>query len=121
MEKSQLMELIKLREKFEKDLIAIPNNYSKHFSFTTNCLIVTSMQISTILACTQESVVSQIYSNQNMLNAVFLTGCQKTRHAQITKSGVLTSYTSLLKYFSLEKRQERSIFPKLLVLTIVSF
>lgn len=40
--KSQLMELIKLREKFEEDLIAVPNNYTKHFFFY--CKLLNSHQ-----------------------------------------------------------------------------
>lgn len=37
-------------EKFEKDIIVIHNGYTTQYSFTTNFLIVTITQISTILA-----------------------------------------------------------------------
>lgn len=65
------MEIAEQREKLENDIIAIHSSYTTQYPFTTNGLIVTLTQISTILASNQKSVVSQFDSNQNMLNSAF--------------------------------------------------
>ena len=79
------MELIKLREKFEKDLMEVPNNETKHFYYK----LLNSHQNanSTILPSTQESVVSYIDSNQNMLKAAFFDRLPKDEACTDYKDG----------------------------------